>query len=238
MNTILEKSDKINLMGWEEYYRTRPISFEDSIDAYRLAFEGLRDILKNFLPQERPATFVLGGFHPFSGTPQAFQRFCQEIHPNPRDRRIFLDMNRYPLNQLDPKPFPLRVQGRLEDLPFADDSVDAFFLDYTLEFMDDPRVKGFAGRAAECLKRNGVLVCSVSVPIIPELSPMSRYFDRMKNKVPVFPRGTGNVELLKPLRLIFRVEYEISRSPQNVLVFCRPDSNFPETNFFASLVRE
>jgi len=226
-------------MGWEEYYQERPISFGASNEAYLLAFRGLREILEGFLPPENPATFVLGGFHPIYGTPQSFKEFCEEIHPNPNDRHIFLDMNRYPLESLGPQ-YPLRVQARLEDMPFADDSVDVFFLDYTLEFMSDPKVRKFAREAAKCLKRNGVLVCSVSVPIVPELSPMSRYFGRIKNRVQTFPRSEEQIgKLLDPfLRVVLSVEYEISRSPQSVLVFGRPDSDFPQQKFFSSLIKE
>lgn len=223
-------------MGWEEYYKeVRPVSFGESRQAYLAVVDRLRFLNPNFLNPQNPAKFVLGGFHPALGTPYEFEQFCRQIHQNQEDKIIYLDMNLHPLEQLNNE---IRLQARLEQLPFSPGSIDMIILDFTCEFMSDSQIQDFAKRAKECLTENGVVIVSIGEPLLKE--NIEEFLWRFKNKVRTyihsFEKLTNLIET--HLRLIARVEYEVRRDLCSVLVFTRQESNFPQSVGFLSLVRE
>ena len=150
-------------MSREFYERTSPISLGDQGFAYQRALEHMLGENPTILDPSQPRLFVLGGFHPYNGTPQAFIEFCQRNHPNPDDTHVFLDINSQPLEALNPQRYPNRIQTGVENLDrhFKPESIDLLFMDCTLNFMNPDQARQFAQTASRTLSKNGLVLATI-----------------------------------------------------------------------------
>lgn len=139
---------------WHKYYEVGASSFNERKQAYKTAINNLKSQLPDFL-SDSPKTFLLGGFVPSNGTPEAFDNLCRSLHDNPDDQYIYLDINAQPFSTNGDK---LGVQADLAKLPFREDSLDVVFLDGTADLMDDQALQGFAEGASKVLTRNGIIL--------------------------------------------------------------------------------
>lgn len=229
------------IMGWKEYYERVPISFGDQLAAYNAAIAFIRANCDKILDPQKNLSFILGGFHPLSTTAQNFLDFCHQIHPNPNDKYILLDINSEPFKKNLPKD-GWKIQARLEELPFSKESIDFIFLDFTLDFMKKSQVRKFVKVASWCLRSNGLLIVSVNEPLIGDhFSPLSRIIFSFQNRVPTFPRSSKQVIKLlsSDFRLLLTVESEVNCSPTRIVVFCeRQNTTFPTFPSFISVIKE
>lgn len=218
-------------MSWAEYHRfvKNPVSFQDQESYYRRATSYLQVLLPGLLPQDRPSTFVLGGFHS-PQTAAAFKMFCHSIHPNPDDKHIFLDMNKAPLSLLNPNIYPYRVQARLEeDLSSVIPSIDLLALDFTLNFMNKRQISGFASNIESLLSRNGLILATIEPPILFSfLVEKRRCF---QNRVPFHLYSIKNLQrLMKPhLKVALSADYCLRpMSLFSLVALVRRDSDLEE----------
>jgi len=199
-------------MGWKEYYHDpRGIrSFLARQEIKRIIGTVLSD--ENISPPDRKPVFVLGGFHPFGGTTEAFSKICHSARKE-NCHRILLDFNSYPHGF--PQNQSLHLQARLEELPFANQSVDFFHLDYTTDFMKDYQVVTMAKEVNRVLSANGIIsICSLD-PLFPGLASLKQ---TLINHVDTHTRHPDNlVSLVDPLKPI----YKGSCSLGSLILFCR-----------------
>ncbi len=145
-------------MGWQEYYRfVQPVSLGEQGFAYTWAVDILTRQQPGFLGKEK-INALLGGFHAFSGTASGFSDFCRYLHPNPQNNLILMDMNDEPMGTFSSHH---KVQGRLEELPFSDSSLDLIVLDHTLDFMDDEQTKKFFREVERTLTPEGLVLATI-----------------------------------------------------------------------------
>lgn len=175
-------------MGWKEYYQSQCTPFAEQTSGYRRVIGKLKEGNPKFLDPKKPQRFVLGGFFPTNGSGEQFIEFCQEIHPNPADTFIFLDMNRRPLESA---PRPTKVQALLERPPFRRETIDALFLDYTLYLMNDEQVWNSNISALNYLTRGGAILAAT--PARPPLAPLDFFDDRPTGWVPSYFRSPSDV---------------------------------------------
>ncbi|PIY71710.1 hypothetical protein COY87_04710 [Candidatus Roizmanbacteria bacterium CG_4_10_14_0_8_um_filter_33_9] len=156
-------------MSWERYYQNKDIiPFGSS--GYDMALRYLQKQNSQMLPANDPKRFLLAGAHPENGTREAFIRFCQQIHNHSSDVHIIADMNKRPLTQLEQiKCCEGGVRCKLEELPFAPNSFDFIFADYTTDYFSGQQLAQFALRSSEVLTNNGLLMCYIEAPLLPFL---------------------------------------------------------------------
>lgn len=171
-------------MGWNEYYQNKCISFEEQAQGYKKLVTACANQNPSLLDQRKPKVFVLGGFFPTNGTPEQFRDFCQQIHPNPNDRHILLDMNRYPLETVDDST--PKLQANIAALPFKRNSLDVIVLDFTTHFMRDEEVELLALDAKRTLKPNGLVLSAI--PSRKPLDLLDFFDDRPRGWVPTYFR--------------------------------------------------
>ena len=161
-------------MSWERYYQNKDIiAFGTS--GYDMVLRYLQRQNPQMLPVNDPKRFLLAGAHPENGTRDEFVRFCQQIHNNPCDVHIIADMNTRPLIQFE-KVICCEggVRCKLEELPFAPNSFDFIFADYTTDYFTDQQLAHFASCSSEVLTDNGLLMCYIAAPIFPPLDNMRK----------------------------------------------------------------
>ena len=138
MNSHQKEVDTLRYLHpqWAYYYGESVRSFRSQKNVYKSSIEHIDFDCPSVLAPDQPKRFVLGGFHPYNGTPEDFKRFCCELHLNPKDMHIYLDMNRLPLESIERRFGEYRIQALIESLPFNDSSVDFLFLDFTVDFKE------------------------------------------------------------------------------------------------------
>lgn len=234
-------------MEWDKFYQSDAISFAEHSRLVTPALNYLDRQFHILNPMIR-RVFVLGGFHPFNGTPQQFLDFAHRIHPNSSDIHLLLDMNRMPLTSVDPQTFPNRVQAKIEYMPLKSQTVDYLSMDNTIDFMDDQQVKNFAKSAAEALTANGVILITKSALFLrSQYHPFETFIhyalkrNRTRfssigliSRIPVYYRDARKmISLMPELKLVF-LEELFSR---DILVFSRHDSKFePAMGRFKNLL--
>lgn len=213
-------------MGWQEYYRyCNPDSLRATAHLYERVIDGVVSPDNGVIPPDRPLTFVLGGFYPFNRTPETFQALCKKLHPNPKDKHIFLDKNEYPLRRLNPRFHRQRVQADLTFSPFPKGSIDFLILDSTINFMDDCSVVKLGGQASEVLSPTGLMLITRKPPMIPFFE---RLLSRWENRTKTYIRSDKELMgLLSALRTVWLGEDD----NYQLFVFSRNDSDkeiYPE----------
>lgn len=184
---------------WAKYYDSKILHFGQSENDYEKAMRDLSEG-SNLLDPNSPKTFLLGGFVPFNGTPESFEKFCKKMHPNPQDKHIYLDINSQPFANPTARP---GVQASLENLPFKENSVDFIFLDGTVDFMSDEAVRGFAQNAARVLSPRGLILMVKSDP------KETRFIQEKLPSVSRFPRT--NKEIVSLLTSGSQIEQVLQR---------------------------
>lgn len=89
-----------------------------------------------------------------------FSEVWSGLRPNNQDSVFFLDMNREPLVKIPSKFF--RIQGKLENLPIKDGSIDLIVLDFTLIFLPELSIEKFLKEAKRVLSPQGEGMALVS----------------------------------------------------------------------------
>lgn len=224
-------------MGQKEYgqyyERVNPVSFGDQAFAYRRAMAYLARQNPSIQAPTEPKTFILGGFHPNTDTPESFITFAQSIHPNPNDRHLLLDQNPEPLqSRNNPEQYPNRLIAALEASPFGPSSIDFLVLDGTLNFMNADQVRQFAEGASNFLSRDGLILATIKdVPNNPLYRLQTQFLLTAANRVNQHPHTNENLAYLtqgklKPvLYADFKVGFKHMRS---IVTFSRIDSHFQQ----------
>src|SRR3989344_2540040 len=153
--------------AWNYYYGQKPRSFGEHSGYYEHIIRTMASRYPSILDISQIKTLVLGGFHPFNGTPEDFKNFCFRIHPNPSI--IYLDMNRLPLEAASGGH---AVQARVEYLPFQPSVIDFLFLDFTVDYMNDEELKRLSHSSSVSLSPNGLMIIAKTFP--PGLKKMQR----------------------------------------------------------------
>lgn len=215
-------------MGWKEYYQQEHVqSFSGEIPSYVYAFNTVLCDNGVIWPK-RPVTCIRAGFFPTVDVTQSFLRFCSIIHPHPKNRILFTDMNQTPFSSLSPNS--LGFQARLETLPLQRDSIDLMVLDYTADFMDNQSAMSFAGEASRLLTPMGLVMVSYDTPLLTGIFRTFREWRQSKtNKVRCFSRSNAEFEkLFSPLKNVgsFLVDHKnhLSCKDHSLDVFARHDS--------------
>lgn len=182
---------------WPEYYKLKVSHFGERDKSYRRALNYLVQQTPDFLSPRDGKTFLLGGFHPSRGTPQDFIDFCRNLHPNPKDKHLFIDINYQPVRMLRKEFTKFRVQAALENLPFSEGSIDMIFLDGTATYMSNEALNSFSQGADKVLSENGVVL--VGKPSRWEVLQLIDRYPFIKS----YPRTTLEVyESMKVLKLV------------------------------------
>ena len=202
-------------MGWTEYYKRDPYP----IESLQPAYETVEKILQQQPFSKDSVNAVLGGFHPRSRLASWFPRFCSEIYPSKKVNIINLDMNSYPLLSLNQ---PNKIQAKIENPPFAPNSIDLFFLSSTFNFMSDEQIQKFAKQASTSLSSQGWVVASFALPWLPSkfeslltsITLRTKFYLRKKQQI---------TQLLSPwLHLYFLIETETpDHSPCEIFVLSK-----------------
>lgn len=214
-------------MGWNEYHKTAVFSFGEQQHTYYGAINNLARKKPEIISPDRPLTFVLGGFHPYSDTADSFMEFCTRIHPHPQDRHILLDQSALPLNTTTVTP-SAKIQARLENLPLAGNSVDYIFLDNTLDYMDPGQVQRFTINISQVLKPDGLVLAMMKSPL---LLSWGRVWGSLRSRVPVHLYSARHLkQITSPsLNLVLEAINDTGFLKNFCLrVFARRDSSFPE----------
>lgn len=212
-------------MGWCEYYQTvRPVSLSEQGYAYAWAVDILtKGPSKGFLEKES-ITALLGGFHTHSATAPVFPTFCYHLHPNLNNKLIYFDMNQEPLCT---SSSPMRVRGRLEELPFSDQSIDLMVLDHTLDFMDNRQVSSFAKETQRVLTPEGIVLAAIHDGLFTKYrlpNTIQRIYRTLSHHVNYYPRSA---EMVSELFNDMTVNLEGGGKRFCLLAFSRPQSPYP-----------
>lgn len=220
-------------MGWKEYYeRSKPLSFQAHTYAYERAIERLSGIEPEIIAPSRPLNFVLGGFHPFLGTPEAFLKLCAKIHLHPGDQYFLVDMNEYPLVNIDLEVFPpktWKLQCRVEALPFKKGTVDFLFLDRTFDFMDSEQIRKLADFSKQTLSTNGLIFatfCETGIKI------WDKFLGRLTTHVPFYPHSSSEIKELTEPAFKVVLQAVCVDGASSLVVLSRKKSIFPEHQGF------
>lgn len=220
---------------WDRYYKEyEPTPFGENKDLYLNILRGMAQNYPSILDPQLPKRFVLGGFHPYNGTPDDFKRFCEELHPNPNDILVYLDMNRFPLTaaKVDGRAPTYRVQASLECLPFQDNKVDFIILDFTVDYMDPQKLADFSRSAAFSLSRNGLVLVTKTFP--QGLEHLKQRYPRLP-QLTLHPRYVGDlIDTMSSLKL---VEASIGYK-SSITIFARKDSSFKTYEPSTSVLQE
>ncbi len=74
------------------------------------------------------------------------------------------------------------IQANLADLPFAPNSLDIVFLDYTVHFMlEETRGKMFS-RLYDALSKEGLVFIATNASLLSDFGRFGRYFDSLRSK--------------------------------------------------------
>ncbi|MBN1168574.1 hypothetical protein JXA63_01650 [Candidatus Woesebacteria bacterium] len=178
---------------WQFYYERPVRSFSESTFAYRPVINRLRLNNPDFLREDQPQTFVLGGFHGWCTKAEDFREFCSSIHGHTDDRHIVLDKHTTPFRQ-DPTVIN-GVQANLEYLPFASREIDLLLMDFTIDFMDDEAISKFSESADKVLSEKGLIMLhSLTRSVIPRL--LMEHWQRLTNGVKVYSRKADTIKAL------------------------------------------
>jgi hypothetical protein len=74
------------------------------------------------------------------------------------------------------------VQANLADLPFAPNSLDVVFLDYTVHFMSDETRDKMFGRLYDALSPQGLVFIATNGNLLSDFGRLGRYFDSLRSK--------------------------------------------------------
>ncbi len=220
------KESVLIVYGWNKYYSEPASSFRESDSSYRDSLSYLSHFNPFLLDPDLPKTFMIGGFHPFNGTPMEFMYFCRTIHSNANDQHIFVDANPEAINAAPKGPTIKSVQSSLEKLPFDMSSIDFMFLDYTPYFMSDEEISLFANKASEILTDNGVAL----------IAKRYNYFEISNTQsadnnysIPRFPRKLEDLlSLMLPLKPVGFTRKDSNSDHATYIVFAKKDSIYPE----------
>lgn len=160
---------------WRRYYKeSRVVDFQDHALAYCAVAEVLREKFPDiFRLVDRP-TYILGGYHPRSRTPEAFKRFCRTLSAD--CQMVLVDQNTFPLASYKDPDLQVRVQASLEEWVEQRPrwSIDGLVLDCTVEFMDDRQLARMARGLKTSLNPNGIVWLVNHRPILKGLEGFLR----------------------------------------------------------------
>jgi hypothetical protein len=214
---------------WKDYFEKQlPLSFRNHEDAYIQAAKYFYEMNPSILDPQQPKTFVLGGSHPRVGNEAPFMEFCQDLHKNPEDHQVLIDMNLQALTGSTNKQIPNRAEAKLEALPF-DKSVDFLILDRVLELMEPEQIRKFAESASHALTPDGLILAATSKPsIIPFLDRIahSRHYQRVRmrprKEIESFTGGHLKTVLVADAQTLHNRGHNFA-----LMAFARKDSSFP-----------
>lgn len=220
-------------MEWERYYeRTDVHSFGARAYGYKRAL-GTLGILwpeartPQILDPQKQLTFVLGGFFPHNGTPQQFEAFCREIHPNPEDKHVFVDINSEPLDALPDDAYPNKMQAPLQNLHLP--GIDFLFMDETVLFMQPTDVTRLAENMSRQLSEYGlILMASKAVlrkPFITDFRLRRRHSVQAQAYSP--KRITRLTQDHLKTVLVGTTKVGIDAEQTNIVLLSRKDNNYP-----------
>lgn len=214
-------------MGWPEYYkRERGSSFAGKKEVYERAVDYLKRQAPEAFPAGSPQNFVLGGFRPDSANQATFTQICRTINPNPNSKYILLDLNRQPLVDRRSRAYPYKVQAALENLPFAPDSIDLIFLDFTLNFMTKKQMASFAKDAGQSLKPNGLII---AIHDGVSLSALWELLSRKRHAVPQYTHPTKHIEeAFKELQTVLKAQIKVAFDTYDLIAFSKKGSSVPK----------
>jgi len=231
MNSHQKEVDTLRYLHpqWAYYYGESVRSFRSQKNVYKSSIEHIDFDCPSVLAPDQPKRFVLGGFHPYNGTPEDFKRFCCELHLNPKDMHIYLDMNRLPLESIERRFGEYRIQALIESLPFNDSSVDFLFLDFTVDYMNDEQLKRLSQCSSVSLSPNGLMFITKTWP--PDIKELQRKHPQLT----LHPWYVGELIAMMPnLKLVgFSCGYDSS-----LITMARKDSPFKNYTLSPSDLRE
>lgn len=229
-----EQTNNINTGNdWNRYYLEPTVSFRDGLENYGAALSSLRRINPDILDPDTPKTFLLGGFHPYNGTPMEFLYFCEKIHPNNSDQIIFLDMNPQAVESAPKRNTTKAVLGKLEELPFDKSTIDFMFLDFTPYFMSNEQINAFATKANDVLTKNGLVLIAKRYLLLEKIDVEDKPF------VPRNPRSIENLlNLLSPLKPVNFTQSINFTNKANYITLAKQESDYPEELPSLSVLRE
>ena len=90
MNSHQKEVDTLRYLHpqWAYYYGESVRSFRSQKNVYKSSIEHIDFDCPSVLAPDQPKRFVLGGFHPYNGTPEDFKRFCSLAIPTYSGMRI------------------------------------------------------------------------------------------------------------------------------------------------------
>ena len=223
-------------MELKEYYNDPKgvRSFWLQREDYSRNIEYLASQQPEILSLTKPKTFVLGGFYPSNGTPEAFMDLATTLHPHLKDRHIFLDINQTPLTSINKDTYPLRLRAPIERLPFKPGSIDFLFLDFTLNFMNANQRRQFFRSVPKFLTHNGLILAALVDPKLEEL--LDDLLGNNRRGHWARHRYFEPEEIITALRSInkkppLKVVYNGGAFGSNLLTLARPNSDFDELDY-------
>lgn len=219
--------------AWERYYRKEAVGIKEHLFAYDFAADLLRQEFPGIFDfGERKPTLVLGGFHPFCGTSEAFQRFCGSLSTD--NRIVLLDQNETPLMAYRKNRLVTCERTKIEDWVYRqpEGSVDGFYLDCTTDFMPDESIKKMAGGLATCLSEKGLVWVFNYKALLPSAESLMR---TLSVGIRHYVRNLSTTCMLfeEKLKPIFVCEFEVrsvfSKDLANIMILASKKSPLPET---------
>ena len=190
-------------MEFSKYYQDADVqSFGDN----QVLIQGAVETLKPLKASNRsPLHLVLAGFHPSNGSADQFRRFCTTTFSGIAQRRIYLDMNKEPLDSVREKEVT-RIQNRIEVFDFGEEVLDLVFLNGTFNYMDGEQLKKLATKARTELKPTGALIAALHTPNVEDKALMEKIDERYKEiGVKPFLRSVDQTaKLMSPLELTYQ----------------------------------
>lgn len=223
--------------GWRRYYESSTVDFADHLPAYCAAAKILRGKYPEIFDLNPDPTYVLGGYHPHTKTPETFKKFCRLLSPN--CNLVLVDQNSYPLTVYLDDKLDKRVRARLEDFVFLPlQPIDGIFFDRTIEFMSDSQLEKVAEGLGKKLDQNGL---AWMVSYIPTIKSYESFLRKLMYGINCYLRKPNEVtklveKYLKPVAAVnFEVEIPFHRYESYLLVFASQRSSLVKTEMWQYL---
>lgn len=178
----------INL--WEQYYRGERITpLLKQEPYYRYFLESYADGITHGMAADEVVNIVLGGAHPKYTHPLDVADIGRVIFPNRRLSTTLVDMNPACLSSIKGEGFT-KILSTLESLPPHLDQIHLLFLDFTVDFMDDDKLRLFNHTIGNHLAQYGVIAMANTDPAFPIFQ---RHYTRMTYGVENYYRSQSRV---------------------------------------------
>jgi len=155
--------------NWDRYRQEFSRCRAQTPMANRNVYKKAVEILKDDIFSRDQLNILVGGIA--SGfSAEEFIQLWQGLRKGSKDQLLFLDQDFRPLREMQRLAGNFeRVVGKLEELPFRKASIDVILLDFTLDFLSDPKLKCFLSGTKTVLKPDGIVIALIKDPVWPGL---------------------------------------------------------------------